>query len=57
MIIILNMEVMLINKNLSLQDYLNKIKPYLRDIIIDLQESDLKISICFFLQNMLMKSV
>ena len=28
------------NKNLSLEEYLNKIKPYLRDIIIDLQESD-----------------
>ena len=28
------------NKNLSLEEYLNEIKPYLRDIIIDLQESD-----------------
>ena len=28
------------NKNVSLEEYLNKIKPYLRDIIIDLQESD-----------------
>ena len=28
------------NKILSLEEYLNKIKPYLRNIIIDLQESD-----------------
>ena len=28
------------NKTLSLAEYLNTIKPYLRDIIIDLQESD-----------------
>ena len=28
------------NKSLSLEEYLNKIKPYLRDIIIDLQESN-----------------
>ena len=28
------------NKNLSLEEYLYKIRPYLRDIIIDLQESD-----------------
>ena len=28
------------NRNLSLEEYLNKSKPYLRDIIIDLQESD-----------------
>ena len=28
------------NKNLSLKEYLDKIRPYLRDIIIDLQESD-----------------
>ena len=27
-------------KNLSLREYLNKIKLYLRNIIIDLQESD-----------------
>ena len=27
-------------KNLSLEEYLNKTKPYLRDIIINLQESD-----------------
>ena len=27
------------NKNLSLKEYLNKIKPYLRDLIIDLQKS------------------
>ena len=39
--------------NLSLEEYLDKIKPYLRDIIIDLQESDtwkiqLTIAISFF---------
>ena len=28
------------NSKLSLDEYLNKIKPYLRDIIIDLQSSD-----------------
>ena len=28
------------NRNLSLDEYLNKIKPYLRNIIIDLQISD-----------------
>ena len=28
------------NKNLSLKEYINKIKPYLRDIVIDLQEFD-----------------
>ena len=28
------------NKNLSLKEYLDKIKPYLRDIIFDLQNSD-----------------
>ena len=28
------------NKNVSLEKYLNKIKSYVRDIIIDLQESD-----------------
>ena len=28
------------NKNLSLEEYLDKIRPYLRDIIIDLHESD-----------------
>ena len=28
------------NKNLYLEEYLYKIRPYLRDIIIDLQESD-----------------
>ena len=28
------------NKNLSLEEYINKIKPYLRDIVIDLQEFD-----------------
>ena len=29
------------NKNVSVKEYLNKIKPYLRDMIIDLQKSDL----------------
>ena len=28
------------SKNLSLKDYLNKMKPYLRDIIINLQKFD-----------------
>ena len=28
------------NKNLSLEEYCNKVKPYLKDIIIDLQTSD-----------------
>ena len=28
------------NRNLSLDEYLNKIKPYLRNIIVDLQSSD-----------------
>ena len=28
------------NKNLSVKEYLDKIKPYLRDIIINLQKSD-----------------
>ena len=28
------------NRNLSLNEYLSKIKPYLRDIIIDVQNSD-----------------
>ena len=28
------------NRNLSLEEYLNKIEPYLRSIIIDLQNSD-----------------
>ena len=28
------------NRNLSLKEYINKIKPYLRDIVIDLQEFD-----------------
>ena len=35
------MKVMVIEiKNLSLNEYLNKIEPYLRDIIIDLRNSD-----------------
>ena len=28
------------NRNFSLDEYLNKIRPYLRNIIIDLQNSD-----------------
>ena len=28
------------NRNLSIDEYLNEIKPYLRNIIIDLQKSD-----------------
>ena len=28
------------NKNLPIKEYLNKIKPFLRDIIINLQKSD-----------------
>ena len=28
------------NSNLSLDQYLNKIKPYLKNIIVDLQSSD-----------------
>ena len=47
-IIISNMKVMVIecesnsdrNENLSVKEYLNKIKRYLRDMIIDLQNSD-----------------
>ena len=30
------------NRNLSLDEYLNKIKPYLRNVIIDLQNSERK---------------
>ena len=41
------------NRNLSLDEYLNKIKPYLKDIIIDLQSSD----IWEILQKILKKSV
>ena len=44
------------NSNLSLDEYLNNIKPYLRDIITDLQSSDtwkihLKIAINFISSN------
>ena len=46
------------NRNLSLDEYLNKIKPYLRNIIIDLQSSDTwKNQLTFFLQKMLKKSL
>ena len=31
---------MIIEKKTSLREYLDKIKPYLKDIIFDLQESD-----------------
>ena len=38
-----------INKNLSLEENLDKIKPFLSDVIIDLQESDtwkIQLTIC-----------
>ena len=41
------------NRNLSLDEYLNKIKPYLKDIIIDIQSSD----IWKILQKIVKKSV
>lgn len=28
------------NKNLSIKDYINEVKPYFKDVIIDLQKSD-----------------
>ena len=40
-------------RNLSLDEYLNKIKPYLKDIIIDIQSSD----IWKILQKIVKKSV
>ena len=30
------------NKNLSVNEYLDKLKPYLRDIMINLQKSDIR---------------
>ena len=50
------------NCNLSLDEYLNKIKPYLKEIIIDLQSSDtwkiqLTIAINFISSKILKKSV
>ena len=43
------------NRNLSLDEYLNEIEPYLRNIILDLQNSDTwEIQ---FLQKMLKKSM
>ena len=39
-IIILNIKVMVIKINLSLDEYLNKIKPYLKNIITDPQNSN-----------------
>ena len=39
------------NKNLSVREYLGKIKPYLRDIIINLQKSDkwkIQLTVYFF---------
>ena len=54
------------NKHVSVKEYLDKIKPYLRDVIINLQNSDTRkiqltianISIALFLLNlMMMKSV
>ena len=34
------MKVLMIEKNLSIKEYINKFNPYLKDIITDLQESD-----------------
>ena len=50
------------NRNLSLDEYLNKVKPYLRNMVIDLQSSDtrnvqLTIAINLFLQKMLKKNM
>ena len=50
------------NNNLLLDQYLNKIKPYLKDIIIDLQSSDsrktqLTISINFIFEKILKKII
>ena len=50
------------NRNLSLDEYLNKIKPYLSNIVIDLKNSytqkiQLTMAINLFLQKMLKKSV
>ena len=50
------------NKNLSVKEYLNEIQPYLRDIIIDLQNSDtwkiqLTIVINFIFSNDLEKEL
>ena len=39
-IIILNIKVMVIKINLSLDEYLDKIKPYLKNIITDPQNSN-----------------
>ena len=36
----LNINISARNKNLSQKEYLNKVKPYLRNIIIDFQEFD-----------------
>ena len=46
------------NRNLSLDEYLNKIKPYLRNIIIDLQKSDTqKIQLTFAINFISSKDV
>ena len=51
------------NKNISVIEYLDKIKPYLRDITINLQEADTwkieltTLQLTLFLLKMLMKSV
>ena len=51
------------NKNISVIEYLDKIKPYLRDITINLQEADTWkieltiLQLTLFLLKMLMKSV
>ena len=49
------------NKNLSIEEYLNRIKLYLMDIVIDLQKSDickiqLTIAMNFISSKMLKKS-
>ena len=50
------------NRDLSLDEYLNKIKSYFRNIIINPQKSDawkvqLKLQLTLFLENMMKKSV
>ena len=54
----LNMKVFVIeNKNLLVKEYLNKIKPYLRDIIIDLQKSGTKIVLTIVINFMSSKDI
>ena len=59
MILISNVKVMVIEKKIypSVKEYLNKIKPYLSDTIIDLKKSrtwkvQLTIAVKFVLMNM-----